>query len=31
MGAFWLLGWGIVETLISLVVSWWIIYRTDLF
>jgi hypothetical protein len=32
LGAFWLpLGWGVVETIVSLVVSWWIIYRTDLF
>lgn len=32
IGAVWLpLGWGIVETVVALVVSWWIIYRTDLF
>jgi hypothetical protein len=32
LGAVWLpIGWGIAETLIALVVSWWIIYRTDLF
>lgn len=32
MGAIWLpLGWGIAETFAALVVSWWVIYRTDLF
>jgi hypothetical protein len=31
-GAFWLpLGWGIAETLLALGVSWWVIYRMDLF
>ena len=31
-GAFWLpMGWAIAETVAALVVSWWIIYRTDLF
>jgi len=32
LGAFWLpMGWGIAETVLALVVSWWIIYRTGLF
>ncbi len=32
MGALWLpLGWGIFETFVALGVSWWVIYRTDLF
>jgi hypothetical protein len=31
-GAFWLpIGWGIVEALVALVASWWLIYRTGLF
>jgi hypothetical protein len=31
-GAFWLpIGWGILETLVALVASWWLIYRTSLF
>jgi len=30
--AVWLpLAWGVVETLVALVASWWAIYRTDLF
>jgi hypothetical protein len=32
LGAVWLpLGWGILETILALGVSWWVIYRTDLF
>jgi hypothetical protein len=32
LAAFWLpLGWGVVETIAALVISWWVIYRTDLF
>jgi hypothetical protein len=32
IGAVWLpLAWAILETLLALVVSWWVIYRTDLF
>ena len=32
LGAFWLpIGWGIAETFAALGVSWWVIYRTDLF
>jgi hypothetical protein len=32
IGAVWLpMGWAIVETILALVVSWWVIYRTDLF
>jgi len=30
--AVWLpMGWAIVETVLALIVSWWLIYRTDLF
>ena len=30
--AVWLpMGWAIAETVLALIVSWWIIYRTDLF
>jgi hypothetical protein len=25
------LRWGVVETIVAFVVSWWVIYRTDLF
>jgi len=32
IGAVWLpLGWGVVETFVALIVSWWVIYRTSLF
>jgi hypothetical protein len=32
IAAVWLpMGWAIIETLVALVVSWWVIYRTDLF
>lgn len=32
IGAVWLpLGWGIIETVVALFVSWWVIYRTSLF
>jgi hypothetical protein len=31
LGAFFLpLGWGVVETLVSAVVSWWIAYRSGI-
>lgn len=32
IGAVWLpMGWAVVETILALGVSWWVIYRTDLF
>lgn len=32
LGALWLpFAWGVVETLVALGVSWWIVYRMDLF
>jgi len=31
LGAFFLpLGWGVVETLVSAVVSWWVVYRSGI-
>jgi uncharacterized membrane protein len=31
LGAFFLpLGWGVVETLVAAVVSWWIVYRSGI-
>jgi len=32
VGAFFLpLGWGVVETLVSAVASWWVVYRSGIF
>lgn len=32
LGALWLpFAWGAVETIVALGVSWWVIYRMDLF
>jgi len=32
LGAIWLpIGWAIAETFAALIVSWWVIYRMDLF
>jgi len=32
LGAIFLpLGWGVVETLVSVVVSWWVAYRSGIF
>jgi hypothetical protein len=32
IAAVWLpMGWAILETFVALIVSWWVIYHTDLF
>ena len=32
LGAIFLpLGWGVVETLASIIISWWVVYRSGIF